>query len=375
MQYNDIDQNEINKIKQGLTELGNSFEAIANRTVPIQRIEDRQLTGNAIQGGKITQFRSTGITDQANRTVLLVDNGGITVDTIDAKTLTGDTTVGGALTVEGHLTCNSLHVDELTADIRQERSDSLTFTSNNGDTPVAKGLKWQGTDTTKQFIYQTNPDRLYSTETIDLHREKSFSIDNVSVLSATALGETVINSKLRTVGRLQGLTVDGDLNVDDYVFWDGGSMRLSIGTETPNGQLSISSERAEFIVDPQGETVKLGTHSTSELKIITDNTDRITISPYGHITIGSSGNINSKISLHGNVGIGVNNPSEQFEVAGAIKFESKKFATGIEPPKSGLWRKGDIIWNNNPVAQGTVGWVCTREGTPGEWSAFGRIEG
>ena len=58
MQYNDIDQNEINKIKQGLTELGNSFEAIANRTVPVQRIEDRQLTGNAIQGGKITQFES-----------------------------------------------------------------------------------------------------------------------------------------------------------------------------------------------------------------------------------------------------------------------------------------------------------------------------
>lgn len=375
MQYNDIDQNEINKIKQGLQELGNSIEAIAHRTVPVQKIEDRQLTGNAIQGGKITQFRSTGITDQANRTVLLVDNGGITVDNIDAKTITGDTTVTGALTVDGHLSCSSLHVDELTADIRQERSDSLTFTSNNGDTPVSKGLKWQGKDTTKQFIYQVNPDRLYSTETIDLHREKSFSIDNVPVLSANSLGETITNSKLRTVGRLQNLTADGDLNIDDFVFWDSGSMRLSIGREAPNGQLSISSERAEFIVDPQGETVTLGTYSTSELKIVTDNTDRITISPYGHITIGSSGNINSKISMYGNVGIGVKNPSEQFEVAGSIRFEGKKFATGTEAPQSGLWRKGDIIWNNNPIPKGWIGWICIREGSPGEWKPFGHIEG
>ena len=74
MQYSDIDNNEITKIKQGLIELGNSIEIIAGRVVPVQRIEDRQLTGNAIQGGKITQFRSTGITDQANKTVLLVDN-------------------------------------------------------------------------------------------------------------------------------------------------------------------------------------------------------------------------------------------------------------------------------------------------------------
>ena len=374
MQYNDIDQNEINKIKQGLQELGNSIEAIAKRTVPVQKIEDRQLTGNAIQGGKITQFRSTGITDQANQTVLLVDNGGITVDNIDAKTITGDTTVTGALKVDGHLDCNSLHVNELTADIRQERSDSLEFTSANGDTPIGKGLKWQGSDYSKQFIYQTNPDRIYSTETIDLQREKSFSIDNVPVLSANALGETIINSKLRTVGRLQGLTVDGDLNVDDFVFWDGGAMRLSIGTEAPNGQLSISSERAEFIVEPQGEEISIGAYSTSTLKIITDNTSRITVSPYGHITLGQQGNSDTKISMFGKVGIGVNNPSENFEVAGPIKFEGKKFASGTAQPDSGLWRKGDIVWNNDPIPGGWIGWICTREGAPGMWKPFGHIE-
>lgn len=375
MQYNDIDNNEINKVKQGLTELGNALEVIANRVVPVQRIEDRQLTGNAIQGGKITQFRSTGITDSANKTILLVDNNGITVDTVNTDTIDGDVTVTGALTVAGHLECKSLHVDELTADIRQQRSDSLMFDSSNGDSPIGKGLVWQGEGTIKSFILQTNPSRLYSSEPIDLHREASYQIDNVTVLTADTLGETITKSSLRKVGRLQGLTVDGDVNIDDFVFWDGGAMRLSIGTEAPNGQLSISSEVAEFIVDPIHESVKLGTYSTSELQVITDNTPRITISPYGHVTIGQQSNSDTKVSVFGKVGFGVSNPSSNFEVAGPIKFEGKKFGRGSAAPATGLWSKGDIIWNNEPVPSGWIGWICVREGTPGEWKPFGHIEG
>ena len=375
MQYNDIDNNEISKVKQGLAELGNALEVIANRVVPVQRIEDRQLTGNAIQGGKITQFRSTGITDSANKTILLVDNNGITVDTVNTDTIDGDVTVTGALTVAGHLECKSLHVDELTADIRQQRSDSLMFDSSNGDSPIGKGLVWQGEGTIKSFILQTNPSRLYSSEPIDLHREASYQIDNVTVLTADTLGETITKSSLRKVGRLQGLTVDGDVNIDDFVFWDGGAMRLSIGTEAPNGQLSISSEVAEFIVDPIHESVKLGTYSTSELQVITDNTPRITISPYGHVTIGQQSNSDTKVSVFGKVGFGVSNPSTNFEVAGPIKFEGKKFGRGSAAPTTGLWSKGDIIWNNEPVPGGWIGWICVREGTPGEWKPFGHIEG
>jgi hypothetical protein len=375
MQYSDIDNNEILKVKAGLQELGETIEIIANRVVPQQPIQERQLTGNHIQGGKITQFRSTGIADNANRTILLVDNNGITVDTVNTDNIAGDTTVQGALTVEGHLECNSLHVNELTADIRQQRSDSLMFDSSNGDSPIGKGLVWQGEGTIKSFILQTNPSRLYSSESIDLHREASYQIDNVPVITSTTLGETVTNSSLRTVGRLQGLIVDGDLNVDDFIFWDGASMRMSIGTEAPNGQLSISSERAEFIIDPEHESVKLGTYSTSELKVITDNTPRITISPYGHVTIGQQSNSETKVSVFGKVGFGVSNPSTNFEVAGPIKFEGKKFGRGSAAPDTGLWSKGDIIWNNEPVPGGWIGFICVREGTPGEWKPFGHIEG
>jgi hypothetical protein len=375
MQYNDIDNNEIVKIKQGLIELGNSLETIANRVVPQQPIQERQLTGNHIQGGKITQFRSTGITDQANRTVLLVDNEGITVDTINASNITGDTTVTGDLTVTGHIECATLRVNELTADVRQERTESLTFDTDNGNNPIGKGLVWRTDGNIESFILQTNPSRLWSSASIDLHRDKSFQIDNVPVLTATTLGETITNSSLRSVGTLQGLTVDGSVNIDNFVFWDGDAMRMSIGTEAPNGQLSISSEVTEFIVDPEGESIKLGTYSTSELQIITDNTPRIRISSYGHVTIGQQANSETKVSVFGKVGFGVSNPSENFEVAGPMKFEGKKFSTGSTAPNTGLWRKGDIVWNNEPIPGGWIGWICIREGQPGEWKPFGHIEG
>lgn len=43
-------------------------------------------------------------------------------------------------------------------------------------------------------------------------------------------------------------------------------------------------------------------------------------------------------------------------------------------PSTGTWVKGDIIYNNDPVAGGTIGWICTTAGTPGTWKAFGTIE-
>jgi hypothetical protein len=42
-------------------------------------------------------------------------------------------------------------------------------------------------------------------------------------------------------------------------------------------------------------------------------------------------------------------------------------------PSTGIWRKGDIVWNNDPASAESIGWVCTVSGTPGTWKAFGTI--
>ena len=48
--------------------------------------------------------------------------------------------------------------------------------------------------------------------------------------------------------------------------------------------------------------------------------------------------------------------------------------SGTSAPAGGSFTEGDIVWNNEPIAGGHMGWVCTRSGNPGLWNAFGRIE-
>lgn len=39
-------------------------------------------------------------------------------------------------------------------------------------------------------------------------------------------------------------------------------------------------------------------------------------------------------------------------------------------PIYGTWRKGDVVWNQDPDAGEFLGWVCTVAGTPGTWAPF-----
>jgi len=56
-----------------------------------------------------------------------------------------------------------------------------------------------------------------------------------------------------------------------------------------------------------------------------------------------------------------------------LSFANKKFITGTSKPNAGTYRKGDICWNSDPEATAYIGWVCIKEGTPGEWLPFGQI--
>jgi hypothetical protein len=45
------------------------------------------------------------------------------------------------------------------------------------------------------------------------------------------------------------------------------------------------------------------------------------------------------------------------------------------PPRRGAWRRGSIFYNTEPAPGAPVGWICTADGTPGNWSSFGQIGG
>ena len=127
----------IHTIKQGLNDLVSAVEELKDQPVAQPEILDRGLSGNKINGGKITNFSSVGITDEAKKPILTVHNDGITVDKITAREITNPLTVKGKLVVLGEVTATKLHVDEVTADVRNERT---TYIESNVDRNVIKNL-------------------------------------------------------------------------------------------------------------------------------------------------------------------------------------------------------------------------------------------
>ena len=357
-------------IRESLNNLASAIEEL-QESQTIQEIEilDRSLSGNKINGGKITNFASAGIKDEAKTTAVLVKDDGLHVDAIHTPKIANKLSIEGDLKVHGEVHATKLHVDEVSADIRNERISPLEF-KGEGSPAFGKGLIWTGGDYAKQLVLQANPDRVWSTEHIDIQKDKEYRINNATVLSENSLGSTVTNSNLRRVGTLERLSVAGDIRIDDYINYDAGSERLGLGTEAPNGMLSLASFDHEFYINPtDAKQWKIGTFSTSELQIVTDDTPRITIAPNGHVRI------MNKASFMQKVGIGVNNFAEDVDltVAGSVRFENKKFEVGVDIPSSGNYVKGDIVWNANPQPGGFVGWICIREGTPGEWKPFAQI--
>ena len=216
-------------------------------------------------------------------------------------------------------------------DMRMQALASVEFQADaNG--VYGKGLQWKGQGPTKQLIYRSNPDRIWTDESIDLGQDAAYMIGNTAVLRQTELGSSVRNSSLVTVGTLQNLRTNGNLSIDGYVFYNTDSESFAIGTEAPNGKFAIATLDAEFVIDTLPGAVKLGTWTADDLQLTTDDTAR-----------------------------------------GPIMIEGKKISNGDIIPETGTFKQGDIVYNNNAIATGYVGWVCVRGGTPGEWKAFGQI--
>lgn len=356
-------------LRQGIDALYKAVESIATREAPLPKIPLRSLSGDHLNGGKIVHFESVGIKDDATKTVLLVNDKGVHADRLNVKTLLGDTQVGGSLFVNGEVTAKKLHVDELTADVRVERSTPIEFHPEADKGIYGKGLIWKDPTKAKQLVYRANPDRLWTTESIDLDKECFYAIDNVPVLRATELGSTVRTSSLVKVGTLQNLSTSGNLTVDEYMFYESSTQRLGLGTDAPNGALSIASLGGELILDVDANT-RIGNWTTTDLELITDNTARITIGATGNITIGA---VDTRTTVQGKLGVNVKNPDCDIVTAGPVKFQGKRQEVAEAIPTSGAYKKGDIVWNANPKPTGYVGWICVRDGTPGEWKPFGQI--
>ena len=374
MEHSDIQHNDLLVIKNGLNQLNQVIETIAQREAVAPGVEgmaNDSITGDLVHGGTISAFKSVGIYDQASSTTLLIKDDKIVVDNIDAVELLGDIKVEKNLNVGGTIKAQRIDAVEINAEVRHERTSPLEFKCSESDTPYGKGLMWTGFGHTRQLVMQANPDRIWSSESFDLHTDQHYMIANTSVLSSDTLGSGVMHSSLTSVGTLRNLKTEGNMNIDQFIFYDGDGMRLGVGIDAPNGQLSVASNEAEYIIDPGFDSIKAGTYTTHDLELITDDITRIKLKSTNKIEVGSD--TDTVTTFKGKVGIGINNPDTSLSVASPIKVQGKKIEFGERISDNGIYNRGDLIFNTQPSPTGYVGWVCIREGTPGEWKPFGAI--
>ena len=121
-----------------------------------------------------------------------------------ALTLSGDLTVSGTTTT---INSTTLTVDDKNIELGSVDTPSDT-TANLG------GITLKGA-TDKTIIWDNANDNWTSNQDWNIATGKVFKVNNVSTLTATALGSAVVGSSLTSVGTLTGLTLSGALTGTD----------------------------------------------------------------------------------------------------------------------------------------------------------------
>lgn len=269
---------------------------------------------------------------------------------------TGEIVIGHAKHKNAVVTINGkLVVDQLETKTKLNKSLELSAPAWDVE-PNGLGIVWTGASQHK-FTFESNIDRFHSSENIDLAQEKYFSIENTLVLSKTALGSTVVDSNLTTLGLLKTVRVSGKA-----VFMDSHA-------EFNNEGLSFKDRDNAVIFNHNGIA------STNKFSIEVDRESEFEIDRYGNITVGNRHNNNRVVAVFGQLSIGMRHPDPTVSLvtAGTMSFAGKKFVVGDNFPSAGVFNKGDICWNTDPKISDYIGWVCIVPGTPGKWEPFGPI--
>ena len=184
MSTHDIQDSELQAVKDGLIKLGESIETIAKRELPKPEFLNNEISGDKIHGGTITEFSTMGIQDRATQLELVVENDLVTAKNLKVDLIKNNLKVEQDLEVTGTIKAEKLEVSEVKADVRNDRTSPLNFDCENQE-PYGKGLLWTGSGHTKQLVMQGNPDRIMSTEIVDTLGE--YRIKNVTAVSYTHL--------------------------------------------------------------------------------------------------------------------------------------------------------------------------------------------
>jgi 3D (Asp-Asp-Asp) domain-containing protein len=175
------------------------------------------------------------------------------------------------------------------ADTALEISPSSSATPNFSIDAGGK-IKWgSGSATPDTTLYRSASNVLKTDDSFDLASGHTYKIDGADVLTATALGSSVVNSSLTSVGTLSSLTVSGRTDVAE-IREAVSSVSISSGTLTCN----YNDACVFYIASMSGVS---GNFTVNVTNAPTDNNYAITISII--VNQGSTGYYPSVLQIAG----------------------------------------------------------------------------
>lgn len=271
------------------------------------------ISGNAVVGGIITKFGSTGIDDQSTGCVITILDSAVVVEN---NLVTADLTVHGNLEIKGEVDQASPFYTQLTTSITNQVRGELDSDLFNGFSDIIfTKIKNDGLDLNK------------------------ITVGNNEVISGTRLGYNITDSNLQRIGLLKELQVQGESVLADTLYV--GAKRVGINTVEPSAALAVWDEDIEITASKQR-----------------DGTGRISTPRAQTLILGSNRNNNVILNTDGTTQID------------SLKIGAMKFESGDKPP-SFASTKGHVVFNTNPSVGGPLGWVCLGDA---KWANFGIID-
>jgi hypothetical protein len=277
------------------------------------------ITGDAVSGGIIKNFGSTGIDDQSTVCQLTILDD-ITV--VENNLLTRDLTVKGTTTIEGDLIVTGRVPESSSMYVSLVKSVADTVKLNLNDDlfsgysdSVFARIKEDGLDLTK------------------------ITLNGTEIVSGGNLSNSITFSNLQRVGTLSELRVGGEALLSQTLYTT--TKRVGINTTEPAQALSIWDQEIEIGFGKRAENIAvIETPRNQRLIISTNGKNNLTLLPEGGVMF-------DRLSI------------------GAVNLSSSSTPPSYDAPQ------GSIVFNSNPSIGGPLGWVSLGGA---RWANFGFID-
>jgi hypothetical protein len=294
--------------------------AFPANSIPASAIKfDTTISGDAIDGGIVKNFGSTGIDDKATDCRLtILDDHTVFENNLLAAGLTvkGPTVLEGDVTIKGTI---------------PESSPGFINIVNAAKSRLQAELG------TEMFVqYRDLVFEKIQADGIDLSKVK---LNGADVIVGNALTPNITESNLQKVGVLKELQVKGESLFNNSVYI--ADKRVGINTIEPGATLSIWDEEVEIqISKKRKDTAFIGSTRHQTVILSSNNKENLTLNADGSVSV-------QTINI------------------GRMQFGTATSAPSHEAPK------GTVLFNENPSLGGPLGWVSLGDA---RWANFGIID-